>query len=77
MMAELSAMMAAALRTTCGTPIATPTGGLRRRSSSIARSSDPGSLKISPASRLGVIIEFAPSLEYVASSRWLTEEPSS
>ena len=58
-------------------PTAIPTGGLLRRSCIIASSSGPGSWKISPASRLGDIAASLPAFENVASSKWLTEEPSS
>ena len=77
MIAELSETSAWALRTCCGIPTAIPTGGLFRRSCIIASNSGPGSWKISPASRLGDIAASLPALENVASSKWLTEEPSS
>ena len=70
-------MKACALRGENGRSVATPAGGLVRISSIIASSSGPGSLKISPGSRLGVITESSPAFEKVASSRCEVDEPAS
>ena len=56
MIASPSEINAVAFRTACGIPTASPTGGFLRISSIIASRSGPGSLKISPASRFGVMI---------------------
>ena len=54
--ASPSEISAAGFRTACGIPTARPTGGFLRISSIMASRSGPGSLKISPASRFGVMI---------------------
>ena len=46
-------------------------------SSIIANNNGPGSRKISPGSRLGVITESSPTLENVASSKWEVDDPDS
>ena len=54
--ASPSETSAVAFRTASGIPTARPTGGFLRISSIIASNNGPGSLKTSPASRLGVIM---------------------
>ena len=46
-------------------------------SSSMASAIGPGDLNTSPASSTGVMTESVPEDLYVASSRWVIEEPSS
>ena len=75
--ADESPVNACALRGESGRSVAIPTGGLLRRSSIIAKSNGPGSLKISPGSRLGVITESTPDFEKVASSKCEVDEPDS
>ena len=77
MSADESAVKALTFRGVSGSPLTTPAGGLARKSANIASNSGPGSLKISPGSKLGVITEFKPVFENVASSKWLVEEPDS
>ncbi|CAB5115200.1 unannotated protein [freshwater metagenome] len=69
MSAEASAVKACTFLGDCGRPVAIPAGGFVRISSIIARRSGPGSLKISPGSKLGVITESKPDFEKVASSK--------
>ena len=66
-----------ALRGEKGRSVATPAGGLVRISSIMASNNGPGSLNISPGSRLGVITESSPAFEKVASSRCEVDDPPS